>query len=226
MNKDPRRIRRMFGAIAGRYDLLNHVLSLSLDRGWRRHAVRELGVGRGHRVLDLCCGTGDLAIALRTTGAEVVAADFAHEMLVRARHKAPGLHLVEADALHLPLADASFDAVTVAFGLRNLANPTAGLTEMRRVLRPGGALAILEFSAPTARWFRRVYHLYLGRVVPAIGDRIAGGDGSYRYLATTVRDFPDQESLAAVIRGVGFTPPTWHNLTGGIAALHLARRLD
>jgi demethylmenaquinone methyltransferase/2-methoxy-6-polyprenyl-1,4-benzoquinol methylase len=224
MDKDPRQIRRMFGAIAGRYDLLNRLLSLSLDRGWRRRAARELGAGPAARVLDRCCGTGDLAAAIRRTGAEVVGADFAHEMLVRCRRKAPGMPLVEADALRLPFADSRFDAVAVAFGLRNLADPAAGLREMLRVLRPGGRLGVLEFSVPRSPSFRALYHVYLGRIVPAVGDRVSGRSGPYRYLAETVRAFPDPQSLARTIRDAGFAAPRFLPLTGGIAALHLAHR--
>lgn len=222
MHKDPTQIRRMFGALAGRYDLLNRILSLSLDRRWRRATVRALAPRPGQRALDLCCGTADLALELRAAGLEVVGADFSHEMLLEARRKAPGLALVEADALRLAFADASFDLVTIGFGLRNLADYDAGLRELLRVLRPGGRLAVLEFSVPTAPAFRRVYHLYLGRLVPAVGRALSSRHGAYQYLADTVREFPDQAELGRRIQGAGFQPVQWVNLTGGITALHIA----
>jgi demethylmenaquinone methyltransferase/2-methoxy-6-polyprenyl-1,4-benzoquinol methylase len=224
MNQDPREVRRMFGSIAGRYDLLNRLLSLSLDRGWRRAVVRELRPGPGQRALDLCCGTGDLALALSAAGASTVASDFAHPMLERAHRKGPALHLVEADALQLPFPEAAFDMVTIAFGLRNLQDRGAGLREMYRILRPGGQLAVLEFSVPPGRWFRRIYHAYLGRAVPTVGKLVSRRSGPYRYLAETIREFPDQPRLAAAIDAAGFTSTRWIDLTRGIAALHLARR--
>ena len=224
MDKDPRQIRRMFAAIAGRYDLLNRVLSLSIDRGWRRRTVRALAPRSGERALDLCSGTGDLAMALTAAGADVTAADFTHAMLVRAARKAPGLRQVEADALALPFPDCSFHMVSIAFGLRNLADPTSGLREMLRVLRPGGRLAVLEFSTPTSRPLRSFYHLYLEKVLPAVGDALSGRAAPYRYLADSVRAFPDQQQVATVIQECGFGPARWIDLTGGIAALHLAER--
>ena len=224
MHKDPRQIRRMFGSLARRYDLLNRVLSLSLDRRWRKAVVQELEPQAGHRALDLCCGTADLALELLAVGLEVVGADFSHEMLVQANRKAPTLPLVEADALNLSFPDASFDLVTIAFGLRNLADYGAGLREFRRVLRPGGRLAVLEFSVPTAAAFRRVYHLYLKRLVPAVGSALSRRHGAYRYLADTVQAFPDQKELGRLIEDSGFGPTRWVNLTGGIAALHLASK--
>jgi len=212
----------MFDAVAGRYDRLNHILSLSLDRGWRRRTVRHLGVVPGERALDLCCGTGDLALALARAGARVVGADFAHQMLVRAGRKARAIPLLEADAQCLPFPTASFDLLTVGFGLRNLAEPRSGLIEMHRVLRPGGRLGVLEFSVPPSPLFRRAYHLYLRRLVPAVGDGRSGRAGPYHYLADSVRQFPDQRTLAEWIEGAGFEPARWINLTGGIAALHVA----
>ena len=224
MNQDPREVRRMFSSIAGRYDLLNRLLSLSLDRSWRRAVVRELRPGPGQRALDLCCGTGDLALALSATGASTVASDFAHPMLEVAQRKDPSLHLVEADALHLPFPEGAFDMVTIAFGLRNLQDRGAGLREMRRILRPGGQLAILEFSLPKGSWFRSFYHTYLGRAVPAVGRLVSRRAGPYRYLAETIREFPDQPRLAAAIETAGFASTRWIDLTRGIVALHLARR--
>lgn len=224
MEKDPQQIRRMFASIAGRYDFLNGVLSLWLDRYWRRRAVAELGLGPRSRALDLCCGTGDMAGLLRRAGAEVVASDFCHEMLAAVPAKAPGARVVEADALRLPFLDRQFDGLTIAFGLRNLADPLAGLREMHRVLRPGGRLAILEFSVPPGRAFRRLYHWYLGAVVPWVGDRLSRRQGPYRYLATSIRAFPDQPALARKLEEAGFEGARWVNLTGGVVSLHLAVR--
>ncbi len=224
MHKDPRQIRRMFGSLAQRYDLLNRVLSLSLDRRWRKAVVQALEPGPGQRALDLCCGTADLALELLAGGLEVFGADFSHEMLIQASRKAPGLPLVEADALNLSFSDASFDLVTIGFGLRNLADYGAGLRECQRVLRPGGRLAVLEFSVPTGAVFRRVYHLYLKRLVPAVGKALSRRKGAYRYLADTVQAFPDQEALGRLIEDSGFAPTRWVNLTGGIVALHLASK--
>ncbi len=225
MHKDPRQIRRMFGSLARRYDLLNRVLSLSLDRRWRKAVLRELGPRPEQRALDLCCGTADLALEIRAAGLEVVGADFSHEMLVQARRKAPDLSLVEADALNLCFPDSSFDLVTIGFGLRNLADYGAGLREFRRVLRPGGRLAVLEFSVPTGAAFRRLYHLYLRRLVPAVGRALSRRHGAYRYLADTVQEFPDQKELGRLIEDAGFGPTRWVNLTGGIAAIHLASKV-
>jgi demethylmenaquinone methyltransferase/2-methoxy-6-polyprenyl-1,4-benzoquinol methylase len=220
----------MFGAIAGRYDLLNHLLSLNLDRGWRRRAVRELRLDRGARALDLCGGTGDLSVALAHAHpeAEIVCCDFSHPMLARASNKFRRRGLVErcrivaADGLRLPFADGTFDGITVGFGVRNLADPSAGFREMLRVLRPGGTLVILEFSQPTAPWIAPIYRFYLQRVLPRLGDGVSGASGPYRYLATTIADFPEPAVLAGSIREAGFAAVGWATCTGGIVAIHTA----
>jgi demethylmenaquinone methyltransferase/2-methoxy-6-polyprenyl-1,4-benzoquinol methylase len=221
----------MFGTIAARYDLLNHVLSANLDRGWRRAATRELPEGLPCRVLDLCGGTGDLAIeiARRRPESTVICCDFSHPMLALAREKLDrrGLGrrcwLLEADGLRLPFAAGTFDAVTIAFGLRNLADPGAGLREIHRVLRAGGRLVVLEFSRPTGRWLSRLYAVYLNRVVPRLG-RTLGKDpgGAYVYLARTIAGFAEPSLLAAWMREAGFAGPGWRHLTGGIVAIHTA----
>jgi demethylmenaquinone methyltransferase/2-methoxy-6-polyprenyl-1,4-benzoquinol methylase len=218
-------VRGMFGRIAPRYDLANHLLSGNLDRLWRRRTVqrvRPVLERPGARVLDICCGTGDLAIALqkRTVG-RVLASDFCHPMLVAAQRKLPGGALFESDALNLPLRDASLDLITVAFGFRNLTNYEAGLREMRRVLRPGGVAAILEFSQPRNSLFAAVYHLYSRRILPLIGGMVTGAGDAYRYLPASIQKFPDAPDLAARMRLAGFDAVSFEYLTGGSVALHL-----
>jgi demethylmenaquinone methyltransferase/2-methoxy-6-polyprenyl-1,4-benzoquinol methylase len=222
----------MFDGIARRYDLLNHLLSLSLDRRWRRAAAAELAGAAPGIVLDLCGGTGDMTLAVRRAapGAFVVCCDFSHGMLERAAAKlgaeraAGGAVVLEADGLRLPLAEAAVDAVTIAFGVRNFHDLDAGLCEVRRVLRPGGRLVILEFSAPTGPLFGRLYRAYLRHLLPRIGDRVSGRSGPYGYLARTIAGFPDQAALAGRIRDQGFAACGWKNLTGGIVAVHTAMR--
>jgi demethylmenaquinone methyltransferase/2-methoxy-6-polyprenyl-1,4-benzoquinol methylase len=228
--RDPEAVRRMFGAIARRYDLLNHLLSLRLDVGWRRQTAREVPEDRGIRVLDLCGGTGDLAaeIAGARPTALVVCCDFSHPMLVQARPKferrgVEGRSLaVEADGLRLPFRDRAFGVVTVAFGIRNLGDMDRGLKEILRVLVPGGRLVVLEFSQPHAPVLSALYRGYLRRVLPALGDRISGKDGPYGYLARTITEFPDAPALAGRIREAGFSAVGWRTLTGGIVAIHTA----
>ena len=218
-------VRGMFGRIAPRYDLANHLLSGNLDRMWRRRTVKRVGhiLDRPKaRVLDICCGTGDLAVALRKRSrSAVLASDFCHPMLVAARRKMPGGVLFESDALHLPVRDASLDLITVAFGFRNLANYEAGLREMRRVLRPGGMAAILEFSQPRKGLFASVYGFYSRRILPLIGGLITGVEDAYRYLPESIEKFPNATELAAQMRLAGFEEVTFEHLTGGAVALHL-----
>lgn len=231
VNKDPKQIRGMFGAIAPRYDLLNHLLSLSIDRYWRWRTRRILAgiAGRGRRVLDLCSGTGDLALSL-VEDHQVVGCDFARPMLMFAREKSRRsslghrLQLVEADALCLPFADEAFDAVTIAFGLRNLEDYEKGLREMGRVLRVGGTLAVLEFASPSLPGFREVYTFYFTRVLPRLGEWISGRPGSYSYLCRSVREFPDAERLRLITRQAGLEPLRSYSFTGGVTNLHLSRK--
>ena len=222
----------MFNGIARRYDFLNHLLSLNLDRSWRRRAVETLGPSAGSILIDLCGGTGDLTVGLaRSEGRPfVICCDFAHGMLERAaekirRERLPDRCVVlEADGLNLPLPDESIDGVAVAFGVRNFHDLDCGLSEIRRVLRPGGVLVILEFSTPTAPVLSSLYRFYLSRVLPKVGDSVSGRDGPYGYLARTIGGFPDQSTLATRIRDRGFSDCTWKNLTGGIVALHRATK--
>jgi demethylmenaquinone methyltransferase/2-methoxy-6-polyprenyl-1,4-benzoquinol methylase len=223
-------VRAMFGRIAHRYDLLNHLLSFQLDRYWRvrtvRH-VRDILERPGARVLDMCCGSGDLMLALDAAaprGALVVGSDFAHPMLIVARHKIARRRsralLVEADALRLPLGDASVDLVTAAFGFRNLASYERGLEEMLRVLMPGGLAAILEFSQPPNALFAGVYRLYAQRVLPAVGGWISGSREAYAYLPDSVSKFPSAEVLARQMEAAGFEAVGFERMSGGIVSLH------
>jgi demethylmenaquinone methyltransferase/2-methoxy-6-polyprenyl-1,4-benzoquinol methylase len=222
----------MFDGIARRYDLLNHLLSANFDRRWRRKAVDQVPPGEDGLVLDLCGGTGDLSLELARRGPEgtVICCDFAHEMLVRAARKfaaRPGgtrCVAVEGDALRLPFASGRFDAVTVAFGVRNFENMDAGLREILRVLRPGGRLVVLEFSRPTAPLLKSAYGVYLRRLLPRLGDGVSGRSGPYGYLARTISDFPEPPVLAGRIREAGFAACGWTTLTGGIVAIHTAHR--
>jgi demethylmenaquinone methyltransferase / 2-methoxy-6-polyprenyl-1,4-benzoquinol methylase len=223
-------VRSMFGRVAHRYDLANHLLSFNIDRHWRNHTVhrvRNVLEKPGARVLDLCCGTGDLMLALRRkrAGGPVFGSDFCHPMLVSAKEKAArqqaGTPLFEADALALPLRNASFDLIAVAFGFRNLANYDAGLAEMRRVLRAGGVAAILEFSQPPNAAFRALYNFYSRRILPWVGGALSGSRDAYTYLPESVRKFPAAVELAEAMRRAGFTHVEFEYLTGGIVALHL-----
>jgi len=221
-------VRGMFARVAHRYDLANHLLSFNIDRRWRAHTVRRvrpLLEQRGARVLDLCCGTGDLALALqRDCPGGVFGTDFCHPMLeaagVKAERGRTRVCLFEADALRLPVRDASFDLVTVAFGFRNLANYEAGLLEMRRILRPGGMAAILEFSEPPNPLFAALYHFYSRRLLPVIGGALSGSREAYAYLPESVRRFPKAHELAEDMQRARFTNVHYEYLTGGIVALH------
>jgi demethylmenaquinone methyltransferase / 2-methoxy-6-polyprenyl-1,4-benzoquinol methylase len=210
-------VRTMFDRIAPVYDLMNRVMTLGLDQRWRRLAVR-LAVRPGDRVLDGCCGTGDLAIAAAAAGADVVGLDFSPAMLARARRKAPALEWIEGDLLELPFEDASFDAATVGFGVRNVADLQRGIAELRRVLRPGGRLAVLEITTPRGP-LKPFYKLWFDVLIPVAG-RILPGGKAYTYLPASVRRFPGPEALAALLEGQGFTDVGFRRLAGGIVALH------
>jgi demethylmenaquinone methyltransferase/2-methoxy-6-polyprenyl-1,4-benzoquinol methylase len=234
-----RQVRKMFAQIAPRYDLLNHLLSLQLDRMWRTRVAKRLRTVLGRTpasVLDLCCGTGDLAItlAVRSTS-RIIGADFAHPMLVRARQKSASLHsktlaqlrpikFVEADALNLPFGDGSFDVVTTAFGFRNLVNYEAGLREIRRVLKPGGTLAILEFTEPAPGFLGDLYRWYFRKVLPRIGGLLSGDRSAYTYLPNSVSRFLRPAELASLMTIAGYQAAEFEVWTFGTVALHKANR--
>ncbi len=217
----------MFDRIAPTYDLLNHLLSANVDRRWRAKAVGLLALSGTEEVLDVCTGTGDLAVALLEGGARrVEGCDFAPEMIRLADEKAGDrIHFSVADALDLPFEDASFDVATVAFGVRNYHDLDRGLRELARVLRPGGRLLILEFSRPPNRLVRGIYDTYSMIVLPMIGNLVSGGaDNAYAYLPRSVQAFPGTEALSDRLRAAGFGAVDVVRLTGGIAAIHIAHR--
>ena len=217
----------MFAKISPRYDLLNHLLSANIDLRWRRRAVRKLKplLTKDARVLDVGCGTGDLSIELfEKTAAQVTGIDFCRPMLTLAQAKAPRLAFIEGDALRLPFADASFEALTIGFALRNLASVEDGLGELLRVLKPNGVVAILEFSQPVGGLFRRLVGFYNRCLLPRIGGLLSGSRGAYEYLPDSILKFPNQETLAGMMRAAGFEDVRFENLSGGIAALHTGRR--
>jgi demethylmenaquinone methyltransferase / 2-methoxy-6-polyprenyl-1,4-benzoquinol methylase len=211
-------VRRMFDRIAPVYDAMNRVMTAGLDQRWRRATVR-VAVRPGDRVLDACCGTGDLAVAARKAGAgKIVGLDFSEPMLARARRKAPELDWVQGDVLELPFEDASFDAAVVGFGVRNVEGLAAALRELRRVLRPGGRLGILEITQPRGV-LAPFYRLWFDRVVPLLGRILPGGE-AYTYLPASVRRFPGPEELAELLRACGFGDVQFRLFAGGIVALH------
>lgn len=210
----------MFDGVAQHYDRTNSILSFGLDRFWRSRTRRTLGAHRGERILDLAAGTAVSTVELAASGAWCVAADFSLGMLCGGAHR--DVPKVAADALRLPFADASFDAVTVSFGLRNFADTVAALEEMRRVVRPNGRMVICEFSTPRNRLFRRVYLGYLPRALPMIAKRVASNSDAYTYLAESIKDWPDQRRLAGLLERAGWRDPGHRDLTGGIVAVHHA----
>ena len=212
-------VRRMFDRIAPVYDVMNHVMTAGLDRRWRRITVEET-VRSGDRTLDACCGTGDLAIAARSRAADVVGLDFSARMLERARRKAPDVEFVEGDMLALPFDDESFDSVTVGFGVRNVEDLEAGIGELRRVLRPGGRLGILEITTPRGV-LAPFYRVWFDRVVPLLGKVLPGGD-AYTYLPASVRRFPAPDALKELLEQHGFAGVRYRTFAGGIVALHVA----
>jgi demethylmenaquinone methyltransferase/2-methoxy-6-polyprenyl-1,4-benzoquinol methylase len=221
-------VQRMFAAIAPRYDLVNHLLSFNIDRSWRKVLMKRLSPilkQPGAKVLDLCCGTGDVLLDLqRVAASPVLGADFCHPMLVTAQAKAAkrGFQapLFEADALALPIPDHLLDAISIAFGFRNLANYETGLRELHRVLKPGGMLAILEFSHPPGPIMKTAYGFYSRVLLPAIGSAMSGAPGAYAYLPDSIAKFPSAAELRIMMNRAGFVDTRFDLLTGGIAALH------
>jgi demethylmenaquinone methyltransferase / 2-methoxy-6-polyprenyl-1,4-benzoquinol methylase len=231
VEKQARKIRSMFDSIAGRYDFLNHFLSASIDRRWRRFTRRRLAASlpEAPLVLDLCTGTGDLALEMAKIG-RVVGCDFSHPMLrlghakIRKANMGERAELVEGDALCLPFPGDTFDGVTIAFGFRNLEDYAGGLREMTRVLRPHGWLAILEFSDPRLPVFRQIYLFYFRHLLPRIGELVSGRKGAYSYLMQSVTEFPKPQALEEMMREANLMQVQHHLLTGGIVALHLGQK--
>lgn len=225
-------VREMFAGIATKYDFLNHFLSVNTDKRWRRlvaSKLKDVLDNENALVLDVACGTGDLAVELQKSGkAKVVGTDFCRPMLMIAAEKNPknllNIPYLEADGMNLSFDDETFDAVTIAFGLRNFSNWENGLKELHRILKKGGKLAILEFSAPIIPGFRQAFQFYFSNILPRIGGAVSGSRGAYEYLPDSVSKFPDQKKLAAMMGEIGFFDVEYKNLTGGIAAIHIGKR--
>jgi demethylmenaquinone methyltransferase/2-methoxy-6-polyprenyl-1,4-benzoquinol methylase len=232
LDKQPGDVAAMFDGIAERYDLLNDILSAGQVRLWRRAVARITGAGLGNRVLDLAAGTGTSSLTFTATGADCVACDFSLGMLRAGQSRLAGrrppgagrLGLVGGDALRLPFRDEAFDAVTISFGLRNVASAAAALAEMRRVTRPGGRLVVCEFSTITIAPLDMLYRRYLTNVLPALARRTARNPEAYTYLAESIADWPAQRELAGVIEAAGWSAVRWRDLSLGVVAVHVARR--
>ncbi|MGI8788363.1 MAG: bifunctional demethylmenaquinone methyltransferase/2-methoxy-6-polyprenyl-1,4-benzoquinol methylase UbiE [Pyrinomonadaceae bacterium] len=231
--KHARAVREMFAGIAGKYDFLNHFLSVNIDKRWRKLVSKKLKdvlESSDALVLDVACGTGDLSVELQKNAkAKVFGTDFCRPMLDIAFDKNEKTDLkipyIEADGMNLSFADASFDAVTIAFGLRNFSNWQNGLIEFQRILKRGGKLVVLEFSAPVLPGFRQLFQFYFSTILPRIGGAFSGSRGAYQYLPNSVSRFPDQKNLAKMMRETGFSDVEYKNLTGGIAAIHTGVKL-
>ncbi len=224
LDKLPTDVARMFDGVAARYDLTNDVLSLGQDRLWRRATVRAVGARPGDTVLDIAAGTGTSSEPFADAGVDVVPADFSMGMLHVGKRRRPDLGFTAADALRLPFADGSFDAVTMSFGLRNVSDPLGALLELHRVTGPGGRLLVCEFSQPVNAAFRGVYLNYLVRALPPLARRVSSNPESYVYLAESIRAWPDQRELSRRVEAAGWDDVSWRNLTGGVVALHRAVR--
>ncbi len=222
LDKQPHEVAAMFDGVAERYDLTNDVLSLGQTRWWRRAVLCAVDPAPGQRILDLAAGTGTSSVPFQAAGAEVVPCDFSLGMLRVGRRQHPGLPFTAGDALDLPFADHSFDAVSISFGLRNVSDVGRALAEMRRVTRPGGRLVVCEFSHPVWRPWRTVYVEYLMRALPPVARRVSTNPEAYVYLAESIRAWPDQRGLARTIAAAGWSGVGWRDLSGGIVTLHRA----
>jgi demethylmenaquinone methyltransferase / 2-methoxy-6-polyprenyl-1,4-benzoquinol methylase len=228
-----RAVREMFSGIAKKYDFLNHFLSVNTDKRWRRLVSKKLKdvLDRPDAlVLDVACGTGDLSVELQTAGrAKVIGTDFCRPMLEIAFEKNAknntAIPYIEADGMNLSFDDNTFDAVSIAFGLRNFSNWQDGLVELRRILKKGGKLAILEFTTPVVPGFKQIFNLYFTQILPRIGGAVSGSRGAYEYLPDSVQKFPDQKGLVKMMEQTGFSNVEYKNLTGGIAALHIGTKI-
>lgn len=223
LGKDPQRVSGMFDKVAAAYDRTNTVLSLGNDRFWRVATLRAVAPQRHERILDLAAGTGTSSMAFVPSGAHVVAADFSPGMIAEGRRRhgtVPNLEFVQADATDLPFADGEFDAVTMSFGLRNVNDPRRALRELRRVTRPGGRIVVCEFSHPPSPVFNGVYRFYNDRVLPVVAKAVSSNADAYDYLNESIRDWPDQRTLASWMRDAGWADVAYRNLSLGIVALH------
>lgn len=224
LDKSPRDVAAMFDSVAKRYDITNDVLSVGQDRRWRKAVAAGLALKAGERVLDLAAGTGVSSVPFVAAGAEVVSCDFSLGMLKRGQETRPNLNFVAGDGTKLPFADESFDAVTISFGLRNIVDPVEGLRDLLRVTKPGGRVLVCEFSHPTFKPWRTIYMSYLMRALPAVARLVSSDPSSYVYLAESIREWPDQAGLSALMEEAGWQRPEVRNLNGGIVALHLATK--
>jgi demethylmenaquinone methyltransferase/2-methoxy-6-polyprenyl-1,4-benzoquinol methylase len=224
MDKNPEEVAAMFDGVAKRYDLVNDLLSLGQTKFWRRATTKIIAPRPGMKILDLAAGTGSSSEPLAAAGADVIPADFSEGMLAAGRKARPHLPFTKADALNLPFKDGQFDLVTISFGLRNTQNTEKALAEMLRVTKPEGEIVICEFSSPTFRPFRTIYTNYLMRALPAIASKSSSNPDAYIYLAESIRAWPNQVALAAKIKAAGWVDVTWSNLTGGVVAVHKARK--
>lgn len=220
LEKAPAEVAAMFDGVARRYDLTNDVLSVGQTRLWRRAVADAIAAKPGERVLDLAAGTGSSALPFVAAGAHTVCCDFSLGMLREGKRRHPAMPFVAGDGMRLPFADGAFDAVTISFGLRNVADPDVALTELLRVTRPGGRLVVCEFSRPTWAPFRTVYTEYLMRALPPIARRCSSNPDAYVYLAESIRAWPTQSELAGRLAAAGWDRVGWRNLSGGIVALH------
>ena len=224
MDKNPEEVAAMFDGVAKRYDLVNDLLSLGQTKSWRRATTKVIAPRPGMKILDLAAGTGSSSEPLAAAGADVIPADFSEGMLAAGRKARPHLPFTKADALNLPFEDGQFDLVTISFGLRNTQNTEKALAEMLRVTKPGGEIVICEFSSPTFGPFRTIYTNYLMRALPAIASKTSSNPDAYIYLAESIRAWPNQVALAEKIKAAGWRDVTWTNLTGGVVAVHKARK--
>ncbi len=224
MDKNPDEVAAMFDGVAKRYDLVNDLLSLGRTKAWRKATTALIQPRPGMKILDLAAGTGSSSEPLAAAGADVIPADFSEGMLAAGRKARPHLPFTKADALNLPFANGEFDVATISFGLRNTQKTAKALAEMLRVVKPGGFLVVTEFSSPTFGPFRTIYTNYLMKALPAIARKTSSNPDAYIYLAESIRAWPDQKALAAQISAAGWVDVSWKNLTGGVVAVHKARK--
>ena len=220
LTKQPDEVQAMFDRVANRYDLMNDLLSLGQTKSWRKATVRAINPVPGELVLDLAAGTGTSTSAIAETGAEAIACDLSIGMLEVGKKRHPELTFIAGDALALPFADGTFDAVTISFGIRNVNNVELALKEMYRVAKPGGRLVICEFSTPESTWFRKIYQNYLIRALPKVATKLSSNPVAYQYLAESILAWPDQARFASQIQQIGWQNVAWRSLSGGIVALH------